>query len=82
MRKRPKHANLVSPEPIQTCILCDKDYCDMHKGSSHRVCEINHATYWRNHPEKQDTYPDVEAREAALKQAEENEKKEGYDSVS
>ena len=31
------------------CLLCNRLYCELHKGTEEDVCEINHATYNRNH---------------------------------
>ena len=36
--------------PKQLCLLCDRPFCIDHKGSEDGVCEINHETYYRNHP--------------------------------
>lgn len=37
--------------PQQLCLLCDRPFCIDHKGSENGVCEINHETYYLNHPE-------------------------------
>jgi hypothetical protein len=52
---------------LQTCLLCDRDFCEMHKGTELQVCEINHISYYRNHPQLHDgIYPDLAARNSAV----------------
>lgn len=50
--------------PTQLCHLCDRPFCIDHKGKEKGVCEINHETYYRNHPAAQNylyrTYEDWE----------------------
>lgn len=48
MRMRKPH--LKDKLPIQRCVLCDRPFCVDHKGKEYGVCEINHDTYYRNHP--------------------------------
>ena len=31
------------------CLLCNRPFCERHKGEEVDVCEINHFTYFRNH---------------------------------
>jgi len=49
------------------CLLCNRTYCDVHKGEAEGVCEINHYTYFKNHFGFQDVYESLEARERTLK---------------
>jgi hypothetical protein len=52
---------------LQTCLLCDRDFCEMHKGAELQVCEINHISYYRNHPQlHHGIYPDLAARNSAV----------------
>lgn len=55
--------------PTQLCLLCDRNYCNDHKGNEDGVCEINHTTYYRNHPQFNDIYPDMAARNKAKKES-------------
>jgi hypothetical protein len=36
--------------PNQLCHLCDQAFCINHKRKEEGVCEINHETYYKNHP--------------------------------
>jgi hypothetical protein len=48
---------------LQTCLLCDRDFCEIHKGTELQVCEKNHISYYRNHSQLHDgIYPDLAAR--------------------
>lgn len=51
MRARKPH--LKDNGPRQLCLLCNRYFCADHKGNKEGVCEINHETYYRNHPEMQ-----------------------------
>jgi hypothetical protein len=51
MRLRKLH--LEDNLPTQICLLCDRAFCVDHKGKEEGVCEINHETYYRNHPANQ-----------------------------
>ncbi|KAL5040863.1 hypothetical protein BDW71DRAFT_201829 [Aspergillus fruticulosus] len=35
------------------CVLCSRPFCVDHKGKENGVSEINHETYYRNHPATQ-----------------------------
>jgi hypothetical protein len=60
MRLRKPH--LEDNLPNQLCVLCNRAFCVDHKGKEEGVCEINHETYYRNHPDLQEnlyrTYED------------------------
>jgi hypothetical protein len=60
MRLRKPH--LKDNLPTQLCLLCNRAFCVDHKGKEDGVCEINHETYYRNHPATQEylyrTYED------------------------
>jgi hypothetical protein len=60
MRLRKPH--LKDTLPTQLCLLCNRAFCVDHKGKEDGVCEINHETYYRNHPAAQEylyrTYED------------------------
>lgn len=46
---------------VQDCVLCNRDYCESHKSADQPgVCEINHHTYYKNHPDIQAIYPSLE----------------------
>jgi hypothetical protein len=63
-RRKPHHGTIGS---VQTCLLCNSEYCDLHKSTEEDgVCEINHMTYYRNHMLLKDVYPNLEARERML----------------
>lgn len=47
MSKRKYH---VQKGDAALCLLCDRPYCEAHKGEEEDVCEVNHFTYYRKHP--------------------------------
>ncbi|PYH55236.1 uncharacterized protein BO96DRAFT_79749 [Aspergillus niger CBS 101883] len=49
-RMRLRKPHLQDTLPIQLCVLCNRSFCAAHKGKEDNVCEINHETYYRNHP--------------------------------
>lgn len=52
---------------LQTCLLCDRGFCEMHKGVDLQVCEINHISYYQNHPQlHHGIYPYLAARDSAV----------------
>jgi hypothetical protein len=57
-----KHRSLQTTGSTQACLLCNRDFCDVHKGSLDGVCEINHETYHANHPNLPNIYPTLDAR--------------------
>jgi len=65
-RKPELHANLTTEGVLQTCLLCNKDFCPKHGGHTESVCEANHATYYRKHSDRPGVYPNMAARENAL----------------
>ena len=54
------------------CLLCNKLYCERHKGGEDDVCEINHATYYMKRPDRSGIFPSMEKRKG---QIQENEKR-------
>lgn len=61
--------------PIETCLLCNRCYCEAHKSPDQpQVCEVNHFSYYRNHPTYRGIYPDMKGREAALENRKVDEK--------
>jgi hypothetical protein len=52
MRLRKPH--LKDSLPTKICLLCERAFCVDHKGKEEDVCEINHETYYRNHPAAQE----------------------------
>lgn len=52
-RMRLRKPHLKDTLPTQICLLCDRAFCVDHKGKEDGVCEINHETYYRNHPAAQ-----------------------------
>ncbi|KAL8917614.1 MAG: hypothetical protein Q9208_007842 [Pyrenodesmia sp. 3 TL-2023] len=48
------------------CLLCDRPYCERHKGEEVDVCEINHSTYYRRHYKPGRIFPSMDARRGAL----------------
>jgi len=65
-----EHSALVPPsEALQLCLLCNRNYCNEHRGEDEGVCENNNKTYWtRHHMDSPDIYPSLAARELAMKQ--------------
>jgi hypothetical protein len=65
-----RHASLVSTGEIRKCLLCARDFCDMHVDAKVRndlaVCEIDHGTYARKHRYLPNVYPSLAARDLAL----------------
>jgi hypothetical protein len=61
------HASLKTIGEVQTCLLCDRNYCKKHSGTEEGVCEINHRSYYKNHPELRDTvcFPSTAAMKLA-----------------
>ncbi|KAJ5121268.1 uncharacterized protein N7515_009229 [Penicillium bovifimosum] len=61
-RMRLRKPHLKDNLPTQLCLLCTRAFCVDHKGSEDGVCEIDHETYYRNHPAAQEylyrTYED------------------------
>jgi hypothetical protein len=61
---RLRKPDLKGKLPNQLCLLCDRPFCVDHKGKEDGTCEINHETYYRNHPALQGhiyrTYEDWE----------------------
>lgn len=51
MRLRKPH--LKDTLQTQLCLLCNQAFCLDHRGKENGVCEINHETYYRNHPAAQ-----------------------------
>jgi hypothetical protein len=49
-RMRLRKPHLKDNLPTQLCLLCNRAFCVDHKGKQEGVCEINHETYYRNHP--------------------------------
>jgi hypothetical protein len=48
---------------VTTCLLCNRDFCETHKGGEDGICEINHGTYCRGHPNLNNIYPTLAVRE-------------------
>jgi hypothetical protein len=59
-RKPDKHGNLQTSGSTQTCVLCNRDFCEVHKGTSDRVCEINHITYFAKHRNLTNIYATID----------------------
>ncbi|CDM30538.1 unnamed protein product [Penicillium roqueforti FM164] len=53
-RMRLRKPHLKDNLPTQLCLLCNRAFCIDHEGKEDGVCEINHETYYRNHPDKQE----------------------------
>ncbi|KAH7193880.1 uncharacterized protein B0J16DRAFT_86859 [Fusarium flagelliforme] len=49
-RMRLRKPHLKDNLPNQLCLLCNRAFCVDHKGKQERVCEINHESYYLNHP--------------------------------
>ncbi|WQF84031.1 hypothetical protein CDEST_09045 [Colletotrichum destructivum] len=45
-----KHGSRAAAS-TQRCLLCNRDFCNEHRGNEESVCEINHQTYFRQHPD-------------------------------
>ena len=53
-----------------TCLLCNKKFCERHKGKEEGVCETNHVSYYRNHPLRWGTiFSSLEARENEMEKS-------------
>jgi hypothetical protein len=66
-RNPKKHGNLKTIGDTQPCLLCDRNYCKIHSGTEEGVCEIDHVSYYNNHPELRDSvcFPDIAAMRLA-----------------
>lgn len=66
-RNPKKHGSLNTTGDVQICLLCDRSYCKDHSGAEKGVCEINHESYYRNHPDLRDTvcFPSMAAMKLA-----------------
>ncbi|KAF7883703.1 uncharacterized protein EAF02_005623 [Botrytis sinoallii] len=55
MMSRPSSAQRVilsHPDELQHCLLCNRIFCATHKAvENNTICEINHQSYFRNHPQ-------------------------------
>ena len=51
---------------LDGCLLCNRSFCPIHKGQWDHVCNINHSTYYHEHPNLPDVYPSLGEREKAL----------------
>ena len=65
-RNPTKHGELATKGSISTCLLCNRKFCESHKGGSDGTCEINHATYYKNHPNLDDIYPTLAAKHGVV----------------
>jgi hypothetical protein len=53
-------------DDTQQCLLCNRAYCDSHKGRFQGTCEINHSTYAHDHPNEPNVFPSLGERERTL----------------
>jgi len=74
-----RHRLLVSAGEIRNCLLCSRDFCEMHVSKSWAVCEIDHGTYYRNHRHLPGVYSSLAARNLALGVQESRNAEEGLD---
>jgi len=51
---------------VALCLLCDRLYCERHKGKEDGVCEINHMTYYRAHYSPKRFFRTLEHRREVL----------------
>jgi hypothetical protein len=51
---------------LHQCLLCNRTYCDAHKGRFQGTCETNHQTYAHDHPDQPNVFPSLGERERAL----------------
>ena len=62
------HGTLPKTDVDQTCLLCDRNFCEKHKGKEEGVCEIYHETYYRkHHPQTPAIFPNLAAYEAEVR---------------
>ncbi|XPS75419.1 hypothetical protein M3J09_007506 [Ascochyta lentis] len=65
-RNPTRHGDDATIGSITICLLCNRQFCESHKGNPDAVCEINHETYFRKHPTLYDIYPSLAARYEAV----------------
>lgn len=72
-RRRPQqHRALQTTGKIQTCLLCNRRYCDAHKSESESgICEVNHETYYVGHSRRPGVFPNLASRTETLSHGEE-----------
>jgi hypothetical protein len=51
---------------VHQCLLCNRAFCDAHKGRFQGTCEANHQTYAHDHPDQPNVFPSLGERERAL----------------
>ena len=65
-RNPARHGDLATKGSVMICLLCNRQFCESHKGKADTVCEINHLTYFRKHPTLDAVYPTLAARHEAV----------------
>ena len=50
------------------CLLCNRVYCERHKGKEDDVCEINHVKYYTKHQGLSGVFPSMERRGEQLQE--------------
>ncbi|KAE9374797.1 hypothetical protein N431DRAFT_533686 [Stipitochalara longipes BDJ] len=54
--------------PSWWCVLCARPCCKEHSGKEQNVCEINHLTYFRSHPQYEHVYRYLKQKENDLEE--------------
>lgn len=55
-----------SPDSTKQCLLCNRPFCATHKGHFENTCEVNHSSYYHDHPNLPNVFPSLGERERAL----------------
>jgi|ERR1700722_8631170 hypothetical protein len=61
-----KEQSLETSGDLHQCLLCNRAYCDAHKGRFQGTCETNHQTYAHDHPDQPNVFPSLGERERTL----------------
>ena len=75
-----KHSGLETVGPCCMCLLCDRDFCKSHGDIPSEVCENNHISYCRNHPQMTHIFPSLDAYKKAHERGYCDECYDGYGS--
>ena len=61
-----KEQSLKTSGDLHQCPLCNRAYCDAHKGQFQGTCETNYQTYAHDHPDQSNVFPSLGERERTL----------------
>ncbi|ESZ91887.1 hypothetical protein SBOR_7717 [Sclerotinia borealis F-4128] len=66
----------LDPSSLEECMLCLRSFCEWHKSEeTNGICQINHATYCRKHPEIPGIFPSMADLERPKEKKKERQKR-------